>query len=425
MLKKLYNQYSSHKKFKQVSALLFVNIFSIPLGIITSIIITRYLGSNVYGDFMFISNIFNLAVILGTFGIFQAGNRALVINNDEENAREYYGAELIYLISIFLVISFALVIYAFLDKNLEIKGLKSIFLFLVPFSWIFIFVNYFEVLFQADNKIELLAQSRLVPKIGFFLFSLVLFMIGESNQVKNHMIVWVGFISTQLLVYIYVIKKINPSFNNLKSRIKEIWVYNKTYGFDVYLGSVFAVGFTQLSGILISYFSENNSSVGFFSLAVSFSAPLALIPNIIATTHYKDFSTQNKIPTKLTIITIFISLLALFFIWIIVTPFILTFYGKEFESVINLNFIVSIGVIFHGMADFVNRFLGAHGQGKSLRNSSFILGISLLICNITLIPLLNETGAALTRLITGIFYIILMVFYYVRLKNKLKINSAL
>ena len=176
---------------------------------------------------------------------------------------------------------------------------------------------------------------------------------------------------------------------------------------------------SSLSGLLISYFGVNNSGVGYYALAITISEPLTFIPNVIATTHYKDFSTTASIPRRLLLITIGISVGALVLCWLLVGPFIRIFY-PEFRTVITLTYIVSMGVILNGFGDFYNRFLGAHGEGKSLRNSAVIVGIVLLICNFTLIPHFGETGAAYTRAISGLIYILSMIWFYRRLAFRLK-----
>jgi len=184
-----------------------------------------------------------------------------------------------------------------------------------------------------------------------------------------------------------------------------------------YVGSVFAVGFSQLTGILISYFAADNSGVGYYSLAVTIAAPLAFIPNVIATTHYKDFSTSERVSKKLLNITLAISFTALLFAILLVGPFVKIFYGLEFAPVVRLTYIVSFGIMLNGLGDFFNRFLGSHGEGKALRNSAFIVGLSVMILNVVLIPLYGEYGAALTTFISGLIYFVCMYIYYRRLKS--------
>ena len=406
-------------KVKQIVTLYLVNLIGIPLGIVTSIVITRYLGAEVYGDYSFLNNIFSFSIVIFTFGFFQAGNRALVLNQDKEKAREIYGAVLVIMIALFLIMGTSLCIYGLLDSNLKTKGLTNTFLYLLPFSWIYLMTNYFEILFQADNRIYELAKTRLYPKLGFFLSALIIYFLFSKLEINKLGIVLTLYLLTFVVVYLNTIRRIKISFKGLKENIRQVWGYNKTFGFDVYVGSVLAVGIATLSGVIISYFGKDNSGVGYYTLALTFASPLTLIPNVIATTHYKEFASQTKIPKKLTLLTLGLTFSALFVLWIIVGPFINLFYGKSFHSVIQLNLIVSTGIAFHGLADYFNRFLGAHGQGKSLRNGSIIVGLSILVMNLIFIPIWKETGAAIAKLIAGLVYFANMYYYYLKLKKSL------
>ena len=308
-----------------------------------------------------------------------------VLNNDPQKARELYGAELVILSGLFILMAIFLLGYASFDKNINEKGLHDILVLLIPFSWVFLLVNYFEVLFQADNKIKLLAKSRLYPKLGFFISVLFIYLIF-SKYAGNRLIFICGFLLiSQILVFLHIIHKIRPSLNNLKQRVRNILFYNKTYGFNVYLGSLSAVGFSQLTVILISYFAIDNAGVGYYSLAMTIAAPLAFIPNVIATTHYKDFSSRTSASRNLVLLTIAISFSALVLTLLLVNPFIKYFYGPAFYPVILLTYIVSFGRIIYGFADFFNRFLGSHGQGKALRNSAFLVGFSVMVLNLIFI----------------------------------------
>lgn len=419
MLKRLEKLYRENPRFKQASSLFTVNILIIPLSIVSNIFITRYLGPVAFGDFKFLFNVFGFAMVLFNFGFFQAGNRALVLNSDKEKTRELYGAMLVVTGAIFILFALVLFLYAFVDPNISEKGLRSVLLFVIPFSWIFLLMNYFEVLFQADNKISLLAKSRLYPKIFFFIAVFLLYLWYRDAGKDKLMVIWVLFLATHIIGYLYIVSRVRPSVKNAGERLSEIWHYNKTYGFNVYVGTLFNVALASLSGLLIGYFGVNNAGVGYFSLALTISEPLNFIPNVIATTHYKDFSSKKKIDRKLTMLTLAASGTTLIFCWLLVGPFIRIFYGPEFRPVIFLTFIASSGIIMNGLADYYNRFLGAHGRGKALRNSAIIVGIALLVCNFTLIPLFGEKGAAFTRVLSGIIYLINMLWYYRKLVKEL------
>lgn len=421
MLKNQIHNIKNNTRARQVAGLFSVNIIGIPIGIITSIVITRYLGAEGFGDFKFIQSIFNFAIIIFTFGFFQAGNRALVLNHDKQKAKELYGSELVITAGLFVIMSICLVFYALFDPNIQEKQLDKFLLFVIPFGWIYLISRYFETLFQADNQIRLLGEFRLYPKIGFLIAAILFyFVLNNIVQTNRLAIVYGLFLFTEVVVYILILIKLKPSFKNIKERTKEIWYYNKSFGFNVYLGALFAVGFGHLTEILISYFGINNSGVGFYSLAITFSTPLAFIPNTIATTHYKDFASSSNISRKLLFITIGLSVCALIGLWILIPPFVNIFYGHEFQSVIWLTMIVSFGVLAHGFGDFFNRFLGANGQGRALRNASFVVGGSTMLFNLLLIPVWGEKGAAYARLITGFVYIFIILYYYYKYIKTLK-----
>lgn len=420
MIKMIEKLYSNYPRLKQVTSLFAVNMVVIPVSIVSNIFITRFLGAEAFGDFKFMLYVFSLAMVIFTFGFFQAGNRAIVLSSDLIKTRELYGSMILVLAVLFAIMSSALVIYSLVDNNISDKGLKNVMLLVIPFTWIFLLMNYFEVLFQADNRISLLAKSRLYPKLFFFAVTLFFYIVFAGYKGNRLLAIWIMFISTHMAGFLYILYRVNPLFSNSKERLREILHFNKTYGFNVYIGTLFNVAMSSLTGMLISYFGVNNAGVGYFSLAMTIADPLNFIPNVIATTHYKEFASKTNIGRRLTLVTIAISVSALFLCWILVGPFVNIFYGPEFKPVIFLTIIGSIGIIFHGIGDFYNRFMGSHGRGKALRNSAIIVGIILFICNFTLVPMFGETGAAVTRVIAGISYLLSMLWYYRRLVRELK-----
>ena len=423
-VKRLIAENWKNPKARQVLMLFSVNIAGIPMSIITSIIFTHYLGPNGFGDYQFMDGLFNFTVLITTFGFFQAANRALVLNHDKEKARQYYGATFIILLGMFVLMSVGLLLYSMYDPNLREKHLSSLLFYSIPVGWAYLSINYCEVLFQADNKMNLLAIQRIFPKIGFLLSAIIIYAFLSHVKTNRLQIAWSFYLGTLVLVCLYVLIRIKLSFKNLRSTIAEIWSYNKTYGFHVYIGAAFSTGVASLTPVIVSYYGFNNSGVGFYALAAALANPLTFIPNTIATTNYKEFASHNRIPKKLTVITIGLTLFSLIALWLLVPPFIGFFYGKKFQSVVFINFVVSIGVAFYGIADYFNRFLGAHGFGKLLRNTSFITGSFILVFNFVLIPRMGVNGAALTRLLGGLTYLTCILYYYRKTIKHLQVSKV-
>lgn len=401
-----------NKAVRQFTGLFSANLLGLPLGFLTSIVITKYLGPQSYGDYKFFDSIFRIAIIICNFGFFNAFNRALVLNEDKDKSREYYASSLLVILILSIVMSIGLFIYSILDYNIESKKLLQPFLCILPFGFIYMINNSLEAMLHADNRIKLLAYIRLIPKIGYLLGGTIAVTWLTNVEFNKLLIVCYIYLFTQLLVYAYIIYKLSPIFRNIKLRFKEIWEYNKSYGFDIYIGALFAVGFATLPDLLISYFGIDNQGVGFYSLALMFASPLAFIPVTMATTHYRNFAKARKIPAKLVTTTLLISFIAMLGLWIFVPFFIEICFDKSFLQVVNLNYVVSFGVLTHGLADFYNRFLAAKGEGKLLRNSSFAVGGSILILNFILVPMLGAIGAAYAKVLSGLLYLTIMVYCY-------------
>jgi len=421
-LNKQYTRFKSNAKAKQSLGLLIVNLAGLPIGIATSIVLARMLGAEGYGNYNFIFSIFTFSSLIITLGFFQAGNRALVLNHNKEKSKQYFGAMLAILLLLFIALSSVLLLYALLDPNLKRKSLESVFFAALPLGFIFLSGKYVETLLQADNRISLLSFHRLSTKL-FYLLLLILVFIVKKIEGQLLLIAIYSYLIIHSLSFLWVLYKLKPNKKNLANRLKEVWLYNKSFGLNVYLGSILAVGFASLGQILISYFSSNNSGVGFYTLALTFCAPLALIPNTIATVYYKDFARSPKISTMMLRITFLVSLIALIVLWLAIKPFILLFYGVEFKPVITLVYIVSIGVLARGFGDMYNRFLGANGQGIMLRNSAFIVGIVSIGASFVLIPLFGVTGAVITTFAAGFIYLSTIYLYYSKFtRNHTKCN---
>ena len=411
-----WGKYKTNKHIKQSVTLMLWNFLSLPLTIVTNIVITRYMGAASYGDYLYVQRVFDFVYIILGFGVLQSINRAVLLAKDkgEQEIREYYGSGYLCLLVIYAIICISLYAFTFISPNIREKGLVEIMLCVIPFSLVNYTATYFEQVLPASNRINDLIIQRYIPRIGLFVLSLVLYIVLKKVEwdVSPLVVVWSIFWGTQILTYLYVFKRIKPSFANAKFKIRDIIKIDKEFGIQVYFGNIFSTAFTALMPIFLSYFGEDNAGVGFYSLSLMLSQPLSFIPVVVATSHYQKFADYKSIPRKLMTMTFLISCAAMVFLWIFVTPFIKFFYTPEFSPVIYLTIISSVGTLLYGISDFFSRYLMAQGKGKPLRNSSFIVGFITLAMSVALIPWIHETGAAITHVTAGLVYFFIIVFYY-------------
>ncbi|MGJ1266084.1 oligosaccharide flippase family protein [Sphingobacterium spiritivorum] len=405
------------KKVKQSLMLLATSVVIMPLTLGINYFLTRLLGKEGFGDYSLVTNVFVFLQVVFNFGFFYSAGRLLAVSKDERQQREYYGVGILVVFVLFLIQSIIMYIFINTFNVFSDNNVQSIILFCIPFSCIFLFVNFNEQLLQGGNRIGLLSLSRLLPKTLFFFFLIFTFILfSKEMNVKS---VLKLFLILSFLSYAVIVLLVKPVFNNFKIRLAEIRKATADYGFNIYIGSLIAVGASTLSGILISFFGVSNTEVGYYSIALQFSAPLSLVPNVLATVAFKQFANSDFLDKKLVIAMYSISIFSLLAIFVIAKPMILLIYGTEYVKASQLIFILSIGSILYGISDFYNRFLLSKGEGKLLRDISFFVGGTLLISNIILIKNYGAIGATFSTVISGLMYLILIIFNFRKLNIKI------
>lgn len=401
-------------RIRQVLMLYAANLAGIPLALVTSIVFTRFLGPQGYGDFAFLDSIFDFGKIIFTFGFFYAGSRAIVLSNNEQKSREYYGGILAIVAVLFVIKVIFFVGYGLLDSNLREKGLTTFFLYLIPFGWVFLLIPFFDTVLKADNRIKALAATRFLPKVVLFAGAIGIYFTLSGYEGNRLGVVWSVYLLAFMLVFVTVLIRIRVSFLNLSQRIREIWSLTKGFGVHIYTGGLFYAGSLSLTGIMISYFSPDNTGVGYLALSLAISRPLELVPSAIATSYFRDFANQKSLSTRLILFTVLLSGIGLMMIWVLTGPFIRIFYSVDFLPVVALVYPVSVAMMLHGFSGLLNRFLEAMGHGKAIRNTYVLTGITLVVSNLLLIPRLGETGASYALVISGVVYLVVMCIYYLK-----------
>jgi O-antigen/teichoic acid export membrane protein len=209
---------------------------------------------------------------------------------------------------------------------------------------------------------------------------------------------------------------LKPNFSDIKYHIQTIYKINKSFGFQVYIGSLASLASAQF-GILTIAFFVDNMNVGYFSLAMTITAPLLMVPNVVGTTFFKTFSKIKAIPKNIIIVTLALTFICLNVYLFIAKWIVLFLYTEDYLPTVFLSYILAIGFSIHGIGDFTNRFLYAHGQGNYLRNSSLVVGIVNIAGYVLFVRFFGIKGAAITQLSGSSIYCALMVFYYKKYIN--------
>lgn len=383
---------------------------SVLFGIGTSILNTSNLEPEIYGDVRYVNNIISFIASLLLLGYFVSGSRLLALSKDEQDSRRIKGAMIVILSITIVVMMLLMVLCYYIHFNFLNQQVAILFLVAIPISAAPLLQNYANTVFQGDNSIIKLSIGRLLPSA---LYLLIAYLVYQHIQATSQLMLLLqnGCI---VIVFLVLIGLTYPSFKNIKESFCKLQKENKSYGFNVYVGSIAGVSLSYIAGITLGIFGENNVDVGMFTLAATLVTPLTMIPTVIGTAYFKRFANQQVIGSKVISITLLISIISLLLFSLLITPLVSLLYDDSYYIVAQIAIYLAIGTTMHGIGDMFNRFLGSHGLGKELRNGAFICGVVMVVGNIVLVYLWGINGAILTKVLASASYCLSMVYYYVR-----------
>lgn len=409
---------TQNKRVRQTFSLYSSMILGVLLSIAISVVNTRFLGAKHYGDFKFLQNLFSFFLVFFPFGFFVSGSRVLAKNKNNEKDSELYGVILIIAgiaaLSFFVfnfMFSFFQDIWFKNDFGLTIRIISPL-LFFLPFQ------PCIENILQGSNKIYELSIFRIGPKILYLILAVIfnyIIIFNLNVALFLHFFTIIIFI----MVIIYFLK---PKFSSISENYRSFLDENKKYGFPVYVGSLANVATAKIAGLSIAFFIDN-TNVGYYALALAVTMPLKMLPTVVGVTYFKEFASLNRIPKMPTIVTSIFAIFSFIIFTIFIEDVITFLYTDEFLPIVGLVYIISLGSIIRGMGDYFNRFLGAHGRGKEIRNAAFANGLFNVFGFTVLVYFWGVQGAAVTNLVSDVLYFSVMVFYYKKYCNARDISS--
>ncbi|MBP5713820.1 MAG: oligosaccharide flippase family protein [Prevotella sp.] len=393
---------------KQVVMLFASTLIGVFLGVLCSIVNTRFLDPVDYGDVRYVQNIINFVTTFLLFGYFLSGARLMALSDDRNYVARVKGMMIIILAGACVLLCIAMPISSLLHADRP--QVAWLFLLSIPVCFSPLFHNYIDQTAQGDNQIGLLSLARLLPYLVYVPIGYLVYSTYGATSDRMVLLQW----GIYTVVYLIIIIATKPLFRHLKPIWKSLNEENRRYGIQLYIGSLVMVSTNYLAGISLGYFNEDNSEVGFYTLALTVTAPLAALPAIVGTTYFKKFATQPAIPMKVIIVTVGLTFASCIIFILLIHPVVEFLYTDRYAIVGTYASILSVGFCIHGLGDMFNRYLCSHGQGVSVRNASIANGVFKLLGYTFLVWLFNTNGAIATTIICDMAYFSCLIIYYVR-----------
>lgn len=383
------------------------------LALITSIIITRMLGPVGKGKFTLIYAIFAAFVQFGNLGLMSP--IGYYSAKSKELARKASSSSLwVSILWGILLLFLSLVIiqkYSGLIRGID-RNLVLIALIAIPAALIHLYLS--NVLLGKQLIIEFNVPQLLFEVVRLLVAVIVLLFLNKS----------IFFLVILILISYYLIAFINiylaQKVTNFSLRDFDLQLLTKMLkrGFRVYLSALFAFLVLRSDVLLLNYF-KNSYEVGIYSIGVTASDKLMLLPFTIGMMLFPKVAAQDDVSGELTkktmrftsLIMTIVCLLGL----LLGYPAITILYGKDFAKSY-LPFIILLpGVFFLSLETILVYDFGGRGFPRIIYLSplcGLLLNLSL---NIFLIPLLGYVGAALTSSISYLLMFIINAVYFCKI----------
>jgi O-antigen/teichoic acid export membrane protein len=384
-------------------------IGALGLSFFGSVLNSRLLSKESFGDWKYLQNFIILISYLVNFGLYSSGGRLIAATNDAKKIRTYKGYLLYFAIGGLAVILITTLVVGFLFPRWLNASLFKLAILMFPLFLVNPLNFYFEACYQGERKMLHMAIFRFAPPLTYVVL-LYAFNSFSSGSIYYNAFLYYG---SYFFIYLFLLWSDKPIFKKGTSEWKDLQLQHKSFGIQVYWGSLWGVGIIYMLPLLVGYFNINNVEVGHYSLALSFIMPLSILPGIVGTSNYKSYITLPTIP-KNNFKKVILASVSLQVALILGVDFIIDFFlGEKYKEVSFLIKIGSFGAILHGFGDFVNKFLLAKGESKYLKKVSIAVGIVQLVSSLILIKLYSATGGIIAKSLGSlVFFAVLFYFYY-------------
>ena len=158
----------------QVIVLYVATLLGVLIGVVVSVVNTRALSPEHYGNFRYVQNIISLISSLLLLGFFTSGSRLLAISDNESHSRTIRGTMLIILGITILIMMFcmAVISYVYIDFNIE---LSKLFYVAIPVCSNVLMLNYINTTAQGDNHVYRIAFARTLPSLFYLAVALCVY----------------------------------------------------------------------------------------------------------------------------------------------------------------------------------------------------------------------------------------------------------
>ena len=384
-------------------------VISIMIGLVHSVIYSRYLGAELRGEASIIMNYAGLISLVLCFGVYQA-YPYFKKKTDKDIYREYIN----YVFGLFILY---IIISAAIIFCLDLQTDVIVLIILIPLLMGTKQLNY--VVLIENPKLRNTASIRLDLFDIVFLAVLMVFTTADYFLCITFLIV------KNLVYFVIAVSNLKVKLGTIRPSLQGISPYIK-YGLVTMLSVILMEINYKVDVLILKYFNIEMAQIGIYSLGVMLANRLWMIPDAL-----KDILLSNLAKgkskeevAKVTRISFFVVILFIGTAMIFGKPVIWLLYGAEFSGAYLVTMVLSagiLGMVFYKMVYSYNIVNGHKNVNLALLGIAAALNVFL---NIVLIPLYGILGAAAASFVSYIVCGVSFLAYFCR-KSKTPVFEML
>ncbi|SEU09511.1 Membrane protein involved in the export of O-antigen and teichoic acid [Salinibacillus kushneri] len=408
---------------KQSSIVFSGKIIGLSFGLLFNFIAARFLGAEIYGQFMYIFTFISLLPPLVIMGL-QKGLVYFIpqLQEDQQLVRRNSYITLSFLL-VFLtssIVAISIIINSDFISNILLNNpeLNTLVKLMAPLIIFLALNDLLKGVFQGVNKIKffVLNESIIIPvlKVVVLLGVYLLGFVMNSIVLAFYVATVTGFIYLIILVIrLRVFSRIR--FSNFKD-FKKIFKYSLPLLFSGYLMLI-----SQKTDIMMIGYFSTDGQVGIYNIAlrvgtlssfilVAFNTMFA--PTISSLFHRGKLETLENMYKVITKWIVGVNLIAFALIFLL-NEEIMHVFGSEYVAGSIALVLVSVGQVVNAGVGSAGMILSMTGKPVLDMITNFIVVIVNVSLNYTLIPIYGIEGAAIASMVSvGIANIIRLLLVY-------------
>lgn len=374
---------------------LVARVVCIIFGFIYTVLLSRYLGASLRGEYSIVQNYATLAAVLLSFGIYQAYPYFKKKNPDKDNQKKLYKNITSNILGLFLIYLFICIfIVIFIPINFRIKMV----LLIIPTSYLYKQINYILLI---ENPRICNITDVILSIFDIVVVTLLMFFT------KANVFYCFAFLTIDKIVYAFLpVRNLKINFLKNPPKVdKEIKKYIR-YGFIPMITIILMTVNHKVDIIMLSLFKDiSTADIGIYSLGVLLAEKVWMLPDTLTNILQSKLANgkEEDEVAKISRISFTVTAFSLILVAILGKPLISFAYGSEYSGAYQITLIILLGVL--GMTFY--KVIYSYNVVNGKRKLNFIfLSLSVIInvaLNLIFISNYKTIGAAIASLIAFIF----------------------